>query len=135
MGYPGVEVATMPMQEVFLEEVMNGRTFRVLKTYDSRFAHEAFGEMSGEALEALAASLDLKSKFDDFDIPASADVDYADFLWEEVLESAREEGSTLSFFVVSETEQRAARNLYVSPDWPSAESFLKLQLTNIGKDS
>src|SRR4051794_31994195 len=98
MGYPGVEVAIMPMQEVFLEEVVKGRTFRILKTYDSRFAHEAFGEMSGDALEALAASLDLKGKLDDSDIPAPEDINYADFLWEEVLENAREEGSTLSFF-------------------------------------
>src|ERR1700735_532214 len=69
--------------EVFLEEIVKGRTFRILKTYDSRFAHEAFGELSGEALEPSAASLDLKSKFDDSDTPASEDVNYADFLWEE----------------------------------------------------
>jgi hypothetical protein len=52
------------------------------------------------------------------------------FLWDEMLEQAREDGSLLSFFIVNETAGPRIQGLYVSPDWPSAEAYAKLRLTN-----
>lgn len=107
------------MQELFLEELVNGMSLRVIKTYDPDFADEAFGDMDGEALDSLSASLDLQSKFDVSDIPASTDEGYADFIWDEVLDSAREDGNTLSLFVVCETRNEAVHNCMYLPIRPA----------------
>jgi hypothetical protein len=52
----------------------------------------------------------------------------ADFLWEELLEAAREDGNLLSFFVVNEAKGNVSESIYVSPDWPSAEAFAKKRI-------
>jgi hypothetical protein len=54
---------------------------------------------------------------------------YQDFIWEELCKAAREDvrldPSLYSFFVVSEITAGKAKDLFVSPDWPSAEEFAK----------
>ncbi len=39
----------MPQQEVFLEQITDGRRIQVLKTYDSAYAREVFDEMDDYA--------------------------------------------------------------------------------------
>src|ERR1700733_1585127 len=46
---------------------------------------------------------------------------FDDLLWEEVLDSAREDGNTRSFFVVTVTNGGIEEPVYMSPDWPSQE--------------
>jgi hypothetical protein len=46
------------------------------------------------------------------------------------LESAREYGQEVSFFIVNETRDRRSESVWVSPDWPSAESFAKQRLAD-----
>lgn len=53
---------------------------------------------------------------------------YADALWDEVQEGAREDWNTLSYFVVTEQVGGKTSALFVSADWPSAEAFAKEQL-------
>jgi hypothetical protein len=48
-----------------------------------------------------------------------------------LLEHAREDGNLLSFFIVNETNGRHSESLYVSPDWPSAESYAKQRLSAV----
>jgi hypothetical protein len=119
----------MPRQETFLREAANGVEVEVLKTYDKSYAQEVFRGMSTEALEALAATLNLEGKYEDADIPAPDATDYADFIWDEICEGAiedvRQSPTLSSFFVVVETNAGKAEELYVSPDWPSAEVFAR----------
>ena len=119
----------MPRQETFLREAANGVEVEVLKTYDKSYAQEVFRGMSTEALEALAATLNLEGKYEDADIPAPDATDYADFIWDEICEGAiedvRQSPTLSSFFVVVETNADKAEELYVSPDWPSAEVFAR----------
>ena len=119
----------MPRQEIFLREAANGVEVEVLKTYDKSYAQEVFRGMSTEALEALAATLNLEGKYEDADIPAPDATDYADFIWDEICEGAiedvRQSPTLSSFFVVVETNADKAEELYVSPDWPSAEVFAR----------
>jgi hypothetical protein len=104
----------MRQQEVFFEKVDGVRRVEVLKTYDSGLAREAFSTMDEAALHTLWKSLDLDGDFDPTD---------EDALWSELLESAREDGNILSFFVVSETSAEKPIAVYVSPDYPSAQAF------------
>jgi hypothetical protein len=119
----------MPRQEIFLREAANGVEVEVLKTYDKSYAQEVFRGMSTEALEALAATLNLEGKYEVTDIPAPDATDYADFIWDEICEGAiedvRQSPTLSSFFVVVETNAGKAEELYVSPDWPSAEVFAR----------
>jgi hypothetical protein len=119
----------MPRQETFLREAANGVEVEVLKTYDKSYAQEVFRGMSTEALEALAATLNLEGKYEVTDIPAPDATDYADFIWDEICEGAiedvRQSPTLSSFFVVVETNAGKAEELYVSPDWPSAEVFAR----------
>lgn len=119
----------MPRQETFLREAANGVEVEVLKTYDKSYAQEVFRGMSTEALEALAATLNLEGKYEVTDIPAPNATDYADFIWDEICEGAiedmRQSPTLSSFFVVVETNAGKAEELYVSPDWPSAEVFAR----------
>ena len=107
----------MPQQEVYFEHTVGDRTIAVLKTYDRRFAREAFESMSADAQVQLWHSLQIDLEPDS--------TDSQDLLWEEVLEAAREDGSLLSFFVVHEHATGSGRDLFVSPDWPTAEAFAK----------
>ena len=119
----------MPRQETFLREAANGIEVEVLKTYDKSYAQEVFRGMSTEALEALAATLNLEGKYEVTDIPAPDATDYADFIWDDICEGAiedvRQSPTLSSFFVVVETNAGKAEELYVSPDWPSAEVFAR----------
>ena len=119
----------MPRQEIFLREAANGVEVEVLKTYDKSYAQEVFRGMSTEALEALAATLNLEGKYEVTDIPAPDATDYADFIWDEICEGAiedvRQSPTLNSFFVVVETNAGKAEELYVTPDWPSAEVFAR----------
>ncbi len=119
----------MPQQELFFEQATGDRRIQVLKTYDPAYAREVFNEMDDAAQALLWKSLDIEKSYDTTDLPSPTDPDRADFLWEELLESAREDvrlnPNLRSFFVVSEIRGAAPQSLYVSADWPSAESFAK----------
>jgi len=111
----------MPQQETFFENEIDGRRIAVIKTYDQKLAREAFDAMDVSAHTRLWQSLDVDASHDPEDIPSSPDRE--DFLWEELSDAAREDGSVLSFFVVTEAHGARSESLYVSPDWPSAEAF------------
>lgn len=119
----------MPQQEVFFEQVTGDGRIQVLKTYDQSYAREVFAEMDENAQAALWKSLDIDQTYDPADLPSTADPDRADFLWDELMDSAREDvrldPNLRSFFVVSEIRAAKRQSLYVSADWPSAESFAK----------
>jgi hypothetical protein len=122
----------MPKQEVFFEQTMGDRHVAVLKTYDRSYAREVFQGIDEEATAALAAALELAKNFEPADIPSPQEADYGDFLWEELYEAAREDvrndPNLYSFFVVTETSAGKTEDLYISPDWPSAEAFAKERL-------
>jgi hypothetical protein len=122
----------LPQQEVFFEQKTGDRRIEVLKTYDRSYAREVFKGIDGEAREALADALELRKNYAPDDIPDSNGSDYDDFLWEELCEAAREDvrndPSLYSFFVVSEARAAKNEDLYVSPDWPSAETYAKKRI-------
>jgi len=126
----------MPQQELFFEQTTGDRRIQVLKTYDPAYAREVFDEMDGDAQALLWKSLDIERNYDVADLPAPTDTDRADFLWEELMDSAREDvrqsPNLRSFFVVNEIQGTAPQSLYVSADWPSAESFAKDLLAKAG---
>jgi hypothetical protein len=118
----------VPQQETFFEQTTGDRRVEVLKTYDRQYAREAFGNMDEAAQTCLWSSLGINETYDAADVPSREDPDSGDFLWEELLDAAREDGNLLSFFVVNEARGRVSESLYVSPDWPSAEAFAKRRL-------
>ena len=68
--------------------------------------------------------------YEPVDVPHIHTGDGEDFLWDELLEAAREDGSLLSFFVVNESRNgTVTESLYVAPDWPNAEEFAKTRLS------
>lgn len=119
----------MPQQEVFFEQVAGDRRIQVLKTYDPNYAREVFDEMDEDAQAILWKSLDIEQTYDAADLPSPTAPDRAEFLWDELMDSAREDvrlnPNLRSFFVVNEIRGAAPQSLYVSADWPSAESFAK----------
>jgi len=119
----------MPQQETFFEQTAGDRRVEVLKTYDRNYAREAFGKMDEAALRYLCNALGINETYDPSDVPPPNAPDCEDFLWEELLEAAREDGSLLSFFVVNEANKSVSQSLYVSPDWPSAEAFAMNRLS------
>jgi len=123
----------MPRQEVFFEQKTGDRRVAVLKTYDRSYAREVFKSIGEEAREALAEALELRKNYAPEDIPDPNGSDYDDFIWEQVCEAAREDvrndPSLYSFFVVSEASVAKNEDLYVSPDWPSAEAYAKRRVT------
>ena len=127
----------MPKQEVFFEEQVGERRVEVLKSYDQAYAREAFQNMDEQALQQLWSALKPEEIYDPAGLPALSDPDGEGeaFLWDELLEQAREDGSTLSFFVVNETNGRRGESLFVSPDWPSAEAFARRRLELVGSGS
>ncbi|GAC1431397.1 MAG: hypothetical protein NVS1B11_12100 [Terriglobales bacterium] len=48
------------------------------------------------------------------------------FLWEELLDAAREDRNLLEFFRVNEINGSVSENPYISPDWPSAVAKSRL---------
>lgn len=119
----------MPRQEVFLEEQVGDRRIEVLKTYDLTYAREVFQEMDDSALAILWHSLDIEHTYDPAELPSPTDLERADFLWDELMDSSKEDvrldPNLRSFFVVSEIRGTKTKSLYVSADWPSAEDFAK----------
>jgi hypothetical protein len=120
----------MPQQEAFLEQRSGDRRIEVLKTYDRNFAYQAFSTMDDDAQTHLWNALGIGEDYDPADVPNLADPGSGDFLWDELLDAAREDGNILSFFVVKESSSPGSEPLYVSPDWPSAESFAKTRILN-----
>jgi len=125
----------MPKQELFFEQVASGARVEVIKSYDQAYAHEVFREMDEAALKELWSSLSLEDSYDAADLPSLDDPEGKgeDFLWEELLGSAREDGNKPSFFIVNEKIGGRELPLYVSSDWPSAESFAKQRLSSISQ--
>ena len=119
----------MPKQETFFEQKAGDRRVEVLKTYDRNYAREVFSKMDEAAQTYLWSSLGISETYDATDVPPREDPGSEDFLWEELLEAAREDGNLLSFFVVNEAEGSSSKSLYVSPDWPSAEAFAKSRIS------
>jgi len=112
----------MPQQEVFFEQGIDDQRVTVLKTYDQKFASEAFACMDEAAQTYLWNSLGIDETYS----PAGSE----DVLWGELLDAAREDGNQLSFFVVNEAKGGDSKSLYVSPDWPSAEAFAMRRMEN-----
>ena len=123
----------MPKQEIFFEQSAAGIRIEVLKSYDQSYAREAFHEMGEDALQHLWGTLQPEEIYDPAGLPSLSDPNGEGeaFLWDELLEQAREDGNVLSFFVVNETANGRSESLYVSPDWPSAEAFAKQRLAAI----
>lgn len=115
----------MPRQETFLTVENGDETVEVLKTYDEAFAREAFRNMDDEALAHLAGSLKPESTYDEKDIPKPGDDGYEDFIWDVMVDDAREDWKTFSYFVVTRSNGRRIETLFVSGDWPTAEAYVK----------
>ena len=81
--------------------------------------------MDEAAQKYLWNSLGINENYDAADVPSIDDPAGEDFLWEELMDAAREDGNLLSFFVVNEAKGSSSESLYISPDWPSAETFAK----------
>jgi hypothetical protein len=107
----------MPAQEAFFKQRIGAEFFKIIKTYDASLAREAFADMGPLALHHLAESLMIEQQYESNEIP-SASVDDPDFLWEELCESAREDGQKCSFFVVSKASKLRRSFRHVSADWP-----------------
>jgi hypothetical protein len=119
----------VPKQETFFSETVNGVEIKVLKTYDRSYAREVFDCIDDDSQKALAATLEIEKNYEPADIPDPDGSDYEDFLWGELCEAAREDvredPNLYSFFVVSESKADKTEDLYISPDWPSAEEFAR----------
>jgi hypothetical protein len=120
----------MPKQELFFEEQTGDRRVEVLKSYDQSYALEAFKSMDEKALQWLWEALKPEEIYDPAGLPKlndSADVngEAEAFLWDELLDQAREDGPVVSFFIVNVEVGKRSESVYVSPDWPSAEAFAK----------
>lgn len=111
----------MRQQETFFDEEENGHSVQVIKSYDAGFAKEAFLAMDDSALAFLGRSFDFEAKYDASGLPEPSDPNYADLLWDEMEEEAREDWKTFSYFVVISDKAP----LFVSPDWPTAEAFVQ----------
>jgi len=117
----------MPKQETFFEEKLGDKTVEVLKSYDQTYAREVFTNMDDAALKHLWAALKPEEIYEAENLPSLGDSneEAEAFLWDELLEQAREDGTLLSFFIVNERDGRHSEGLYVSPDWPSAENYAR----------
>jgi hypothetical protein len=116
----------MPRQETFLVVKHGDETVEVLKTYDETFAREAFRNMDDEALAHLAASLKPESIYEESGLPKPGEDGYEDFIWDVMVDDAREDWNSFSYFVVTKSNGRKTEGLFVSGDWPTAEAYVKL---------
>lgn len=127
----------MPQQEVFFDSDTGDGHIQVLKIYDLGYAREVFDEMDVEARTILWSSLNIEQIYDFANVPSPSNTDSADFLWDELLEAAREDvrldPNLRSFFVVNEIQATQSYGLYVSADWPSAEAFAKKHIATFVK--
>ena len=116
----------MPAQETFLELQRGARRIRVVKTYDTTYARSVFHDVDQASLRLLAASLNVAGAYDPSDIPAEDSPDYSDFIWEELLDGAREDGQIRSFFLVTVEQQGKDEKIpFIAADWPTAEAYAK----------
>jgi len=121
----------MPQQELFFQQELNGQSVEVIKTYDQQFAKEAFKNMDEFALEHLWMSMKPEGIYEIEGLPKADQVEERSaFLWDELVEQAREDGRLFSFFIVTSRKGRHTENLYIGPDWPSAESFAQNYMRN-----
>lgn len=118
----------MPQQTSFLDQTVGNTRIEVLKSYDEAFAREAFDKMDAEALEFLARTLDLDSSDKELSL-SREDPDYADTIWDELKDGAREDWNSFSYFIVAEQSGGRMAPLFVSADWPSAEAFAKKRIS------
>jgi hypothetical protein len=116
----------MPRQETFLTVKDGDESVEVLKTYDETYAREAFSTMDDAALAHLAASLKPESIYEEGGIPKPGDDGYEDFIWDVMVDDAREDWKTFSYFVVTRSDGRKTEVLFVSGDWPTAEAYVKM---------
>ena len=125
----------MPRQETFLTAKNGDETIEVLKTYDQAFAREAFRNMDDDALAHLAASLNLESIFEPSEIPKPTDEGYEGFIWDVMVDEAREEWNLFSYFIVTKSSGHRTEDLFVSGDWPTAEAYVKkMEVSPIAAD-
>jgi hypothetical protein len=115
----------MPRQETFMTVKNGDETVEVLKTYDQAFAREVFRNMDDNALAHLAASLNVEALFEPANIPKPSDEDYEAFIWDVMVDDAREDWKSFSYFVVTRSNGRKTEELFVSGDWPTAEAYVK----------
>ena len=115
----------MPRQETFLSVKNGDEIIEVLKTYDQHFAKEAFRNMDDSALAHLASSLNLESLYEPNGIPKPTDDGYEDFIWDVMVDEAREDWNSFSYFIVTKSRGRQTEELFVSGDWPTAEAYVK----------
>ena len=128
----------MPKQEIFFEQQDGDRRVEVLKTYDQSYAREAFGNMDEPALKHLWDALKPEETYEAAELPSLNNPDDVNgeaeaFLWDELVDQALEDPRAsprlTSFFIVNEKRPgKSEESVYVSPDWPSAESFAKSRL-------
>lgn len=120
----------MPKQETCFEKQNGDSKVEVLKSYDEAYAHEVFRNMDDTALKHLWDALQPEAIYQPESLPTLGDPggEGEAFLWDELLEQSREHGGLRSFFIVNEFDGRHTEGLYVSPDWPSAESFAHARL-------
>ena len=119
----------MPRQTSFLDETVGNTRIEVLKSYDEAFAREAFDHMDENALRFLASSLDLSNS----EIAGGLspeNPDYADLIWDELKDGAREDWDSFSYFIVAEESAGRTASLFVPADWPSAEAFARQRLAS-----
>jgi hypothetical protein len=117
----------VPRQELFFERNIGDTRIEVVKTYDRSYAREVFDLMDDDATRALALSLNIAANYDASEVPDPNGLEYEGFLWQELcsaaLEDARLDPNLYSFFVVSKTQAGKTADIFVSADWPSAQSY------------
>lgn len=123
----------MPRQETFFEERKGERQIEVLKSYDRGYAREAFRSMDEQAQQLLWNVPKPEEVYDPAGLPSlnnqnGLSGEAEAFMWDELLEQSREDVNLLSFFILNETTGSRTESLYVSTDWPSAESFARARL-------
>ena len=116
----------MPRQETFLSVKNGDETIEVLKTFDQHFAKEAFRNMDDSALAHLASSLNLESPNEPSGIPKPTNDGNEDIIWDVIVDEARDDWNSFSYFIVTKSRRSETQELIVSGDWPTAKAYVKL---------
>lgn len=124
----------MPKQETLFQQQSGAHRIEVLKSYDRSYAYEVFQKMDETALSSLWNALKPEEIYEPEELPSLSDSSgqAEAFLWDELLDQARENGNVLSFFIVNRSDGQSTESLFVSPDWPSAEKFAQSLLITRG---
>jgi hypothetical protein len=123
----------MTAQERFLTVKNGDETVETLKTYEQEFARAAFGNMDAEVSAYLASSLKPGFVYQECDIPTSGGDSCKDFIWDVLVDEARKDSNTCSYFVVTKSNGLKAERLFLSGDWLIARAYIKLMgLSGIG---